>query len=45
MKGYWIAKYKTIGNKDKLKNYAELAIQAIEDFGGASLVRGENIKL
>jgi len=44
MKGYWIAKYKTIGNKDKLKNYAELAMQAIENFGGASLVRGGKYK-
>jgi len=40
MKGYWIAKYKTIENKDKLESYAELAIQAIKDFGGTAVVRG-----
>ncbi|MBM5786330.1 MAG: DUF1330 domain-containing protein [Candidatus Fonsibacter sp.] len=44
MKGYWIAKYRTIENKDKLGSYAELAIQAIKDFGGTALVRGGKYK-
>jgi len=44
MKGYWVAKYKIIENKDKLGSYADLAIQAIKDFGGTALVRGGKYK-
>ena len=40
MKGYWIALYKKIGNKDNLKNYATKVTPIIKSFGGKPLVRG-----
>ena len=40
MKGYWIALYKKIGNKDNLKDYATKVTPIIKSFGGKPLVRG-----
>ena len=40
MKGYWIALYKKIGNKDNLKDYAAKVTPIIKSFGGKPLVRG-----
>ena len=39
-KAYWIAKYKIIGNREALENYAVVAKNIIESFGGKALVRG-----
>ena len=40
MKGYWIALYKKIENKENLSNYASKATKVIESYGGKPLVRG-----
>ena len=40
MKGYWIALYKKVGNKDNLKDYAAKVTPIIKSFGGKPLVRG-----
>ena len=40
MKGYWIALYKKIDNKDNLKDYAAKVTPIIKSFGGKPLVRG-----
>ena len=42
-KGYWLATYKKIENKDNLGNYAVKATIAIKNYGGNPLVRGVNI--
>ena len=39
-KGYWIATYKKIENKDNLWNYAAKATETIKSYGGKPLVRG-----
>ena len=39
-KGYWLATYKKIENKDNLGNYAVKATIAIKSYGGNPLVRG-----
>ena len=39
-KGYWLATYKTIGDLEKLKKYAETVTPIIKSFGGQALVRG-----
>ena len=39
-KGYWLAAYKKIENKDNLGNYAAKATEAIKSYGGKPLVRG-----
>ena len=39
-KGYWLATYKSIGDLEKLKKYAEVVTPVIKDFGGQALVRG-----
>jgi len=39
-KGYWLATYKKIENKDNLGNYAAKATEAIKSYGGKPLVRG-----
>ena len=39
-KGYWLATYKKIENKDNLGNYAAKATIAIKSYGGSPLVRG-----
>jgi len=44
MKGYWIALYKSIGDQNNLKSYAEAATKAILDHGGKPLVRGGDYK-
>ena len=44
MKGYWIAIYKKIENKDNLGNYGKLATAAIVAHGGKALVRGGKYK-
>ena len=40
MKGYWIALYKKISNKEKLKEYADKVTSVIKSYGGKPLVRG-----
>ena len=39
-KGYWLATYKSIGDLEKLKKYAEVVTPVIKSFGGQALVRG-----
>ena len=39
-KSYWIATYRTIGDIEKLKKYAEIVTPVIKSFGGQALVRG-----
>jgi uncharacterized protein (DUF1330 family) len=43
-KGYWVAIYKKIENKDNLGNYAVKATVAIKSYGGNPLVRGGKYK-
>jgi len=43
-KGYWMATYKKIENKDNLGNYAAKATETIKSYGGKPLVRGGNYK-
>ena len=40
MKGYWLALYKKIENKENLGNYAKKVTPIIISFGGKPLVRG-----
>ena len=40
MKGYWIALYKKIDNKESLKDYSSKVTPIIKKFGGKPLVRG-----
>ena len=40
MKGYWLALYKRIDNKENLKNYSIKVTPIIKSFGGKALVRG-----
>ena len=44
-KGYWLATYKKIENKDNLGNYATKATETIKSYGGNPLVRGGKYKL
>jgi len=39
-KGYWLATYNKIENKDNLGNYAAKATETIKSYGGNPLVRG-----
>ena len=39
-KGYWLATYKKIENKENLGNYATKATETIKSYGGKPLVRG-----
>ena len=39
-KGYWLATYKKIENKDNLGSYAAKATETIKNYGGKPLVRG-----
>ncbi len=43
-KGYWLATYKKIENKENLGNYAAKATETIKSYGGKPLVRGGNYK-
>jgi len=43
-KGYWLATYKKIENKDNLGNYAKKATETIKSYGGQALVRGGKYK-
>jgi len=43
-KGYWLATYKKIENKDNLGNYAAKATVAIKSYSGNPLVRGGKYK-
>ena len=43
-KGYWLATYKKIENKDNLGSYAAKATETIKNYGGKPLVRGGNYK-
>ena len=43
-KGYWLATYKKIENKDNLGNYAKKATETIKSYGGRPLVRGGKYK-
>ncbi len=43
-KGYWLATYKKIENKDNIGNYAAKATNTIKSFGGNPLVRGGKYK-
>jgi uncharacterized protein (DUF1330 family) len=38
-KGYWVVAYKSISDESATKAYAELAVPAIESFGGRFLAR------
>ena len=38
-KGYWVVAYKSISDGSATKAYAELAVPAIESFGGRFLAR------
>ena len=40
MKGYVVCVYKSIGNKEKLKEYAVKAREAVEKYKGKFLIRG-----
>jgi uncharacterized protein (DUF1330 family) len=39
-KGYWLATYKKIKNKDNLGSYAAKATETIKSYGGKPLIRG-----
>ena len=41
-KGYWVVAYKSISDQSATKAYAELAVPAIESFGGRFLVRASD---
>ena len=43
-KGYWLATYKKIENKDNLGDYAKKATETIKSYGGQPLVRGGKYK-
>ena len=43
-KGYWLATYKKIENKENLGNYAAKATETIKSYGGRPLVRGGKYK-
>jgi len=43
-KGYWLATYKKIENKNNLGNYAVKATETIKNYGGIPLVRGGKYK-
>jgi len=43
-KGYWLAIYLKIENKDNLGNYAAKATETIKSYGGKPLVRGGKYK-
>ena len=43
-KGYWLATYKKIENRENLGNYAAKATETIKNYGGKPLVRGGNYK-
>jgi len=43
-KGYWLATYKKIENKNNLENYAVKATETIKNYGGIPLVRGGKYK-
>ena len=43
-KGYWLATYQKIENKDNLGNYASKATVTIKSYGGQPLVRGGKYK-
>jgi len=43
-KGYWLAIYNKIENKDNLGNYAKKATETIKSYGGKPLVRGGKYK-
>ena len=43
-KGYWLATYKKIENKENLGNYATKATMTIKSYGGKPLVRGGKYK-
>ena len=38
-KGYWVVAYKSISDQSAIKSYAELAVPALESFGGRFLAR------
>ena len=38
-KGYWVVAYKSISDESATKAYAELAVPALEPFGGRFLTR------
>ena len=43
-KGYWLATYKKIENKENLGSYAAKATETIKSYGGKPLVRGGKYK-
>ena len=45
LKGYWIATYKKIEDKEKLNEYAEKATPIIKSYGGSAIVRGGKYQL
>jgi len=38
-KGYWVVAYRAISDESAVKAYAELAVPAVESFGGRFLTR------
>jgi uncharacterized protein (DUF1330 family) len=37
-KGYWVVAYRTVGDEATMKNYVELAVAALGQFGARTLV-------
>jgi uncharacterized protein (DUF1330 family) len=42
-KGYWVSAYHSISDPEKLAAYNELARQAVQAFGGRTIVRGGRV--
>jgi uncharacterized protein (DUF1330 family) len=42
-KGYWVSVYRTISDPEKLAAYNKLARQAVQAWGGRTLVRGGRV--
>jgi uncharacterized protein (DUF1330 family) len=38
-KGYWVVAYRSVSNESALKDYAALAVPAVQSFGGRFLTR------
>ena len=43
-KGYWIVAYRSVSDESALKEYAKLAVPAIEAGGGKTIVRTSDVE-